>query len=230
VKPYTDDARSCPLFNGLDIDSIESLMACLSPKEKTIEKNAFVFMEDDAFNSIGIVLEGALHVVRDDFWGNSHIVTRLGKGDLLAESFVCGGLKKMPVSILAVEPSTILLFDFTKIITTCSSACTFHARIIKNMIAILAQKNISLIEKLQHLTQHNTREKIISYLDSVAKDKSTYAGKTISSVHDSFEIPFNRQELAEYLSVDRSALSAELCRMRDDGILVFHKNTFRLIK
>ena len=173
-------------------------------------------MEDDEPKSIGIVLSGLLHIVRDDYWGNRDIVSPVEPGELFAEAFVCGGAKKLPVSVIAVEPSEVMRFDFNRITRTCSSACVFHTRLIQNMISTLARKNIQLMEKIECLAQRSTRSKVLSYLSAVAKRQKS----------GDVEIPFNRQELADYLSVDRSALSAELCRMRDEGLLAFQKNKF----
>ena len=176
-------------------------------------------MEDDELHAMGIVLCGAVHIIRDDYWGNSRIIARIAPGELFGEAFVCGGVQKMPVSALAVEPVEAMFIDFNRITTICSSACAFHTRLIKNMIANLARKNIGLMEKIEYVTKHNTREKILSWLSQVAKEQGSSAA----------ELPFNRQEMADYLAVERSALSAELCRMRDDGLITFHRNRFELL-
>jgi CRP-like cAMP-binding protein len=147
-------------------------------------------------------------------------VARVEPGELFAEAFVCGGVQKLPVSVMAAEPSEIMRLDFNKITRACSSACNFHTGLIQNMIAILAHKNILLMEKIECLTQRSTRAKVLSYLSAVAKRHK----------NGIITIPFNRQELADYLSVDRSALSAELCRMRDEGLVAFHKNKFHIMK
>jgi CRP-like cAMP-binding protein len=175
-------------------------------------------MEGGEWNYLGVVITGVLHIVRDDFWGNRNIVARIEEGDLFGEAFVCGGVKQIPVSITVEEDAEILLFDLGRIIGVCSSACKFHTLLIKNMISALAVRTINLMEKIEHITRHTTREKILSYLSVMAK-------KTKSTV---IEIPFDRQELADYLSVERSALSAELGRMRDEGLLEFRKNSFTL--
>jgi CRP-like cAMP-binding protein len=211
--------EKCLLFQGMDRANITALLGCISPKQRTFDKNTFVIMENEECTAIGIVLSGVLHVVRDDYWGNRTIVARVERGELFAEAFVCGNIKNIPVSIIAVEKTDILLVDFQRIIKTCPSACVFHIKLIKNMISNLALQNISLMEKIEHITQHNTREKILSYLSSLAKESNS----------NTIDIPFKRQELAEYLSVDRSALSAELSRMRDEGMLLFHKNKFELL-
>jgi CRP-like cAMP-binding protein len=210
----------CPLFEGLTLETIDTLLGCITPSYKTYQKSAWVLMEGEELTCIGVVLSGVLHTIHDDYWGNRTIVSRIEPGNLFGESFICGGIKESPVSIIAVETSEILLLDFNRILGICSSACAFHSRLIKNMISNLAQKNMGLMEKIEYITQRNTRSKLLSYLSNLAK-------RGRSAV---IEIPFNRQELADYLSVERSALSAELCRMRDEGLLAFHKNKFQILR
>ena len=111
------------------------------------------------------------------------------------------------------------MFDVKRIITTCPSACRFHAMVVQNMFFAISEKNRRLVQKLGHMSKRSTREKLISYLSEEAKKQNTA----------SFTIPFNRQQLADFLSVDRSAMSNELCKMRDDGLLEFDKNQFRLL-
>jgi CRP-like cAMP-binding protein len=210
--------RSC-LFDGLAPAEIEKLLDCLSARAKKFNKGACIFMEGDEISSMGIVLSGAVHIVQDDFWGNRGIAARMGPGELFAEAFSCGGIEKLPVSVIAAENAEVLLLNFRRIISTCPSACSFHTKLVGNMIRELARKNILLIKKMEHLTRRSTREKLLSYLGSRARQEKS----------PSFEIPFNREELAAYLSVDRSAMSAELSRMRNEGILKFHKNSFEIL-
>ena len=177
-------------------------------------------MEDDEISAMGIVISGAVHLVRDDFWGNRTIITRIAPGEIFAESFACGKTGRVPLSAIAVEKTEVLFIYAQKISTVCTFACSFHTKVLNNMIQELAGKNVRLINKIQHITQHTTREKLISYLSTQARE----AGSS------SFDIPFNREELAEFLSLDRSAMSSELGRMRTDGLLTFRKNHFSLLK
>ncbi|MDR2490146.1 MAG: Crp/Fnr family transcriptional regulator [Spirochaetaceae bacterium] len=218
LKNVSGVLAGCPLFEGLSGDTVGQVLGCVKPVHRRFESGAYVFNEDDECSLLGIVLKGALHIIRDDYWGNRTIVTRLEAGMIFGEAFACAELKKLPVSVVAVERSEILLLDFKRIIKVCSNACEFHTRLIKNMVSNMAYKNVQLMEKIECISQRNTRSKILSYLSFNAKRRK-------SSV---IEIPFNRQEMADYLSVERSALSAELCRMRDEGLLEFNKNKFRL--
>jgi CRP-like cAMP-binding protein len=190
-------------------------------------------MADDEPRFIGVVLSGALHILQDDFWGNRAILARAEPGELFGEAFSCGGVKKLPVSVQAVEQSEVLLIDLSRIITTCSSACVFHRDLIKNTLQDMARKNIALIKKMEHITRRTTREKLLSYLSSQAQQllaTPTLVGKFPAQGSTAFTIPFNRQELAEYLSVDRSAMSAELGKMQGEGLIRFNKNRFELLQ
>ena len=210
----------CSLFDGMVPEAIAALLGCLRPVRRSYEKNSLALAEGEPCTSVGVVLAGLFRVVRDDYWGNRTIVAQIAPGGLFGESFAAGGVQKMPLSVMAAEKSEALLFDLDRILRLCSSACAFHSGLIKNMVSLLARKNIALIEKIEHLTQRSTRAKALSYLSSIAKQQKRGV----------LEIPFNRQELADYLAVERSALSAELCRMRGEGLLEFRKNRFRILR
>ena len=211
--------RNCPLFAGISEGDLNALLQCLTAVHKRYRKNNVVFFAGRKTDSMGIVLSGAVHVLRDDFWGRRKIITRIEQGGLFGEAFACAGAGELPVSVEAAEDSEILLLHSKRIVETCSSACVFHTELIKNLLLILAKKNIAFIQKLEHITQTTTREKLLSYLSEQAR----LAGKS------SFTIPFNREELAEYLSVERSAMSAELSKMREDGLILYQKNFFQLL-
>jgi CRP-like cAMP-binding protein len=212
--------QRCPLFSGINSDETEKLLTCLSAVQKKYEKGSPIFLTGEKLNSVGIVLSGCIHIVQDDFWGNRTIAARFEPVELFGEAISNSETKKLPISIMAAEKSEILWINYKKIITTCSSACLFHTALIKNIIQDLAQKNIMLMQKLECITRRTTREKLLFYL-------SLQAGKGIGNT---IEIPFKRQELADYLSIDRSAMSSELGKLRDEGILRFNKNKFELLK
>ncbi|MDR2601992.1 MAG: Crp/Fnr family transcriptional regulator [Spirochaetaceae bacterium] len=220
MKNFTPILSACRLFNGVKVAEVEKLLNCFNARPRKFEKDAYIFMENDEISSMGIVISGAVHLVRDDFWGNRAIIARITAGEIFAESFACGNIGRLPLSAIAVEKTEALFINAQKISAVCASACQFHTKILNNMILELAKKNITLINKIQHITQRTTREKLISYLSSEANVKGA----------PDFDLPFNRQELAEFLSVDRSALSAELGRMKKAGLLTFRKNHFSLFK
>jgi CRP-like cAMP-binding protein len=220
MRKFIPPLLSCRLFDGIKAAEIEKLLDCFHARTRKFEKDAYIFMENDEISVMGIVISGAVHLVRDDFWGNRTIIARIAAGEIFAESFACGKTGRLPLSAIAVEKTEALFINAQKISAACASACPFHTKILNNMIQELSGKNVILINKIQHITRRSTREKLISYLSAEAK----------AAGNSSFDIPFNREELAEFLSVDRSAMSSELGRMKTDGLLTFRKNHFTLFR
>lgn len=214
------DVKKCPLFMGINDSQLETLLNCLTATRRTYKKDSFIFREDGKAASVGIVLDGGVYVVKEDFWGSRVIIAYIKSGGLFGEALSCAGVEKLPVSVVAAEKSEIMLIDYRKLVTSCTSACVFHAQLIKNMLHLLARENIMLTQKMEHMSKRTTREKLMSFLSFQAiKEKSNLV-----------EIPFNRQDLADYLCVDRSALSRELGLMQKDGLLRYDKNRFELLR
>ncbi|MDR1795918.1 MAG: Crp/Fnr family transcriptional regulator [Clostridiales Family XIII bacterium] len=210
---------SSPLFEGISAESFEAMLDCLGWETRAFEKGETILFEGDAVSEMGVLASGKLHLVKSDVWGNNSIMEEITPPGMFAEAVCCGGAGRIPVSVVAREASEVLFLDYKKIVTTCPSACAFHAKLVRNMIGILARKNILLSSKMEHITKRTTKEKLLSYLGDVARQKG---GK-------SFDIPFNRQELADYLSVERSALSVEMGKLKAGGVIDFRKNHFELL-
>lgn len=214
-----EKVKRSPLFAGVDERQLESLLVCLKAVKRQYRKDEFVFAAGDKATSVGIVLSGGVRVLQEDFWGHRTILAHIEPGGLFGEAFSCAGKDVLPVSVAASDPCEILLIDYRRIVTTCSSTCAFHTRLVMNMMRILAEKNILLTQKIEHLSKRTTREKLLSFLSAQA----IFSGTTV-------DIPFNRQELADYLCVDRSALSRELGAMQAEGLIKYDKNSFELIR
>lgn len=208
-----------PLMKDVCADDLDKMLCCLDAQRRTFAKDEIIFLAGYPAERVGIVMEGCVQVLREDMFGNRTILARLGAGDLFGEAFACAGVDTLPVSVQAVFNCTVLMLDYRRIATTCTSACAFHNRLIQNMLSILAGKNIALNGKNEVLSARSLRDKLLTYLHRQA----TEAG----SRH--FRIPFNRQELADYLSVDRSSLSRELSRLRDEKVLRFNRYDFTLL-
>ena len=218
LDKYLPVVKKCPLFAGLGVENISQILPCLSASVRHAEKNSFILSVEDSVSFVGLILSGSVHVVSEDFWGRKDILSQLGPGELFAESFSCAQQEKLPVSVMAVEQTEYMVLSCRKIITTCSSACIFHTQLIANMLQIIANKNLLLMRKIEQLSKRTTREKLLAFLS----DEARKAGR------NTFDIPFSRQELADYLSVDRSAMSSELGRMREEGLLDFDRSRFSL--
>jgi CRP-like cAMP-binding protein len=219
MTKYLTVLKKCPLFGGIEDKDITTILPCLSATIRQAEKNTFILSAEDSVSFVGLILSGSVHVIKEDFWGRKDILSQLGPAELFAESFSCAHTAHIPVSVLAVEQTELMLIDCRKIIRTCSSACLFHNQLISNMLEIIANKNIMLMQKIEQLSKRTTRDKVLAYLSAEAQK----SGKNF------FDIPFSRQEMADYLSVDRSAMSSELGKMREEGLIDFERNHFKLI-
>ena len=209
-----------PLFSTISRDDLPSMLACLSAKTTAIDKGTSVFLEGDPANHVGIVLSGAVQVVRDDYYGNRSVLTVAEPGDLFAEVFACAGLDTMPVSVIAVKDSRIMLLDCKKVLTVCSNACPFHTQLVNNLLRVVAQKNLALNRKIQVMSHRTTKEKIMAYLLEQAKRQNSAQ----------FTIPYDRQALADYLGVERSAMSTEIGKLKKAGILDCKGSWFHIKK
>ena len=212
--------QNCPLFAGIDPQDLGPLMDCLGARSMPVKKQQVILAEGDPARFVGIVLEGSVQIEKVDYFGNRSIMAQAGAGELFGESFACAGAATMPVSAVAVTDGRILLMDCQRITVSCSNACGFHSRLISNLLRIVAGNNIRLNQKIEITAKRTTREKLMAYLLGQAKFHGS----------DSFTIPFDRQALADYLQVERSAMSAEISKLRRDGIIECDKSRFRLLQ
>ena len=218
MKEFVPVLKQTKLFAGVEEEDVFSMLSCLGARLRTYKKGEYVLRQGQNLSDILVLAEGGLHIQRDDYWGNRSILGHIGVGEIFGEAYASPESGALLNDVVAVENSSVFFFDVKRVITTCSSACRFHTLVVQNLFFAISEKNRSLVQKLDYLSRRTTREKLISYLSEEAKKQnSSY-----------FTIPFNRQQLADYLSVDRSAMSNELCKMRDDGLLEFEKNRFKL--
>lgn len=218
MKKYIPILKRTRLFAGVGDSEIESMLLCLDARLYTYKKGEYVLRQGEHLSDIIVLVDGNLHIQKDDYWGNRSILGQISVGEMFGEAYVTPESSAALNDVVALEDSVVVFFDVKRIITTCSSACRFHATVVQNMFYAISEKNRKLVRKLGHMSKRSTREKLISYLSEEAKRQNS----------SSFTIPFNRQQLADFLSVDRSAMSNELCKMRDDGLLEFQKNKFTL--
>lgn len=210
--------KSCPLFTDLDKEEIKAALCCLGASTVSYAKDEAVYHAGDRIKTLGIVAKGSVCITREDFWGNRNILAKIEAGELFAETYACLQDEELGVNVIAAEASDIIFLDIGKVFGVCGNSCEFHTKLIHNLIRVLAEKNLMLNRKLEHVTQRTTREKLLSYL-----------GEQSRRAHSSeFIIPFNRQQLADYLSVDRSAMSSELGRLQREGIIKFDRNVFKI--
>lgn len=212
--------RSSQLFSGITEEEIPGMLGCLEAKIKAYHKGEFIFRSGNTTSFLGMLLSGQAFILQEDFWGNRNIISSITQGQTFAETFACAPGAMMSVSVVAESDCSVLFLNVKRILTVCSSACSHHSRVIRNLLSDMAEKNLANNEKLSHMAQRTTRAKLLSYFSSSARKNNSSA----------FDIPFSRQQLADYLSVERSGLSLELSKMRREGLIDFHKNHFILKK
>ena len=219
MKKFIPILKRTQLFATVSEEEISSMLSCLNARLRTYKKGEYVLRQGEHLNDITVLVDGELHIQRDDYWGNRAIVDRIAVGEMFGEAYIAPESGALLNDVIAVEDSTVMFFDVKRIITVCSSACRFHSIVVQNLFFAISEKNRKLVQKLGYISKRSTRKKLMSYLSEEAKRNNS----------SSFIIPFNRQQLADFLSVDRSAMSNELCKMRDEGLLEFNKNAFKLL-
>lgn len=218
MKEFLPVIRSSSLFSGISETELAAMLSCLETREECFPKDTFLLRTGDTAESIGLVLSGSVLVVQEDIWGNRNILSKAGPGQTFAAAYACAPGSLLNVSVLAETPVTAMFLNVKRVLNMCPSACEHHSRIIRNLLGELAEKNLRFGEKLTHMGQRTTRAKLMSYFSAEAQRLGTYE----------FDIPFSRQQLADYLAVERSGLSLELGKMRSEGLLDFHKSHFIL--
>ena len=218
MKDFLPVIRSAQLFSGISEEELTAMLSCLRAEKKDFPKDAFLLRAGDGADAIGLVLSGTVLIVQEDIWGNRNILSKAGPGQTFAAAYACAPGSRLNGNVIAETPVTVLFVDVKRILNVCPAACSHHSRVIRNLLGELAGKNLRLSDKLTHTGQRTTRAKIMSYLSAEAQRLGTY----------DLEIPFSRQQLADYLGVERSGLSLELGKMKKDGVLDYHKNHFVL--
>ena len=208
-----------PLFRGIRPEELKAMLGCIGYHIASFRKGDIVAFEEENIRHIGIILSGSVDMVKEDLWGNKTMLVRMGRDELFGETFACGSDNLSVVTFLVSEDAKILFMPFDRVMNSCTMACVFHHRLIENMVTVIANKNRDLMRKVEVISKRTIRERLLSYLSIQAQaHQSRY-----------FEIPLGRLELAEYLCVDRSALTRELVKMKEDGLIDYDKNCFRIL-
>ena len=216
MKEFLQIIEKSNIFCG--VDNALEVLSCLDAKLKTYEKDTFILHSGETTNYLGLVVAGSALVVQEDFWGNRNIVSKVGIGKTFAVTFACA---KAPlnVDVVAESTTTVVFLNANKIMSTCPNSCEHHNKIIRNILGELVRKNLFMNEKITHISQRSTRAKIMSFLSAEAQKHG-----------NCFDVEYSRQELSDYLGVERSGLSVELSKMQNEGLIKFRKNHFELIK
>ena len=208
------------LFGGLAPQEVRSILPCLGAAEKAYPRGSVILHEGDIARSLGLVLQGSVRLETVDAWGSKSILGRADAGQVFAETYACLPQEKLMVSAVAAEDCRILFLEAARILQPCSNACPFHTRLAQNLLHIFARKNLQLSRRIFHTRGKTIRSRLLSYLSHEATANGTRE----------FDIPYDRQGLADYLGVDRSALSAELSKMQREGLIAFRRSHFELLQ
>ena len=215
---YIKILKNSALFYGLSEEEITKALKYSKMGICGYKKGTYVFNSGDVIKNIGLVVEGTVMVEKEDYYGNRSIIAVVREGDIFGEVYACIKNGQSDVSVSTIKDSKILMVNVEFILSGERDVDGLSGVIERNLVSILAQKAYILNKKISHITKRTTREKLMSYLSVTARDSGS--GK--------FKIPFNRQELADYLCVDRSAMSNELSKMRKEGIIEYNKNYFEI--
>ena len=219
MKNYLEILLQCPLFSEIAPENLTVMLTCLGARIEHFDKKYTILAEGNPAKYIGIVLTGSAQMIRVDYYGNRSLLAEIEPTQLFGESFACAEVPAVPVTIVANEPCDVMLVECDHVLHTCTNHCGFHQQLIFNLMKALAAQNLQFHQKLEITSKRTTREKLMTYLDRQAQKHQSAE----------FEIPFDRQELADYLEVDRSGLSAEISKLRREGILACEKNRFTLL-
>lgn len=214
----TKSIRS-PLFLGIRPEDMEGMLGCIGYYVREYQKGKIISFEAETIHHVGVVLSGSVDMIKEDVWGNRTMLLRSYTEDVFGETFACGEDSMSVVTFVAAEDSKVMFLSFCRVMHTCTHACVFHQTLIENMVRIIARKNLELMRKIEVVSKKTLREKILAYLSIQSQSQGS----------NRFEIPLGRVEWAEYLCADRSALTRELAKMKEEGLIEFQRNTFEIL-
>ena len=220
MEKYLSKIKKSPLFLGITQEELSRMLSCFGATIKKYEQGEMIIRQGDVVSKIYIILEGSVYIEKDSYWGRRIIVQKLNELNNIALGLVASKNIESTVSAICVKDSTILTLNFNNCSTMCTNACNHHVALIQNMFKILSKENIELLEKIENISQKSIRDKLLTYLSN----------ESLKAKSSRFEINFNRQELADYLNIDRSAMSFEMSKLKNEGVIDFEKNKFTLHK
>lgn len=207
-----------PLFRGIDEQEIPSLLDSLAVQKRGFQKGEVILSEGNPTENLGIVLDGMAMIAYNDVWGNTSILGNISPGSTFAEAYACMPGQPLLVSVFAAEDTTVLFLNVRHISSISTNACPFHVKLMQNLLSVCAGKNLQLSKKIQHTSSKTIRGRLMSYFSECAREHG----------RNTFLVPYNRQQLANYLGVDRSSMCNELSKMQRDGLIAYDRNLFSL--
>lgn len=219
LEKYYNQIKNSPVFYGMNDEELRGLLECFNARVRRYEKEEMIIRQGDIISNIYLILDGRVNIEKDSYWGRRIIISSLGKNDNLALSFVGSKNVESSIDAITVEDTLVLILSYEKCTSMCQNACSRHKVLINNLFQILSKENIELIQKIENVSQKTIRDKLLTYLSNEAQKRHS----------NNFDIQFNRQDLADYLNVDRSAMSFELSKLQKEGLITYNKNHFELL-
>ncbi len=214
------DLKSTQLFRGINDEDLKAMLRCLGAWEKSYRKGEIILAEGQETEAVGVLLSGRAVIEHSDLWGANSVLGNVSPGAVFAETYACIPGETTLIRVTAAEDSAVLFLNVGKMLTTCSNACVFHAKLIRNLLTVCAVKNLQLSERILHTTSKSIRGRLLSYFSDCAKREGSY----------SFIVPFNRQQMADYLGVDRSTMCNELSKMQREGLIRYERSSFTILE
>lgn len=218
MDKYFNQIKNSPVFFGMSDEELQGLLKCFDARVRKYEEGEIIIRQGDMIKNVYLILKGVVNIEKDTYWGRRMIISQLSENNNIALAFVASKNIESNVDAITVKDSELLILNYDKCISMCSNVCTRHKVLINNLFEILSKENLELIQKIENISQKTIREKLLTYLSNEAKRHR----------NNSFDIPFNRQDLADYLNIDRSAMSFELSKLKKEGIIAYDKNKFVL--
>lgn len=218
MEKYYNQIKNSTLFFGMSDEELKGLLECFHARIKSFDAGEMIIRQGDIITNLYLVLEGKVNIEKDTYWGRRIIVSKLSVNDNIAMAFVASKALESTIDAVAADKTKLLLLNYEKCTSMCQNACTRHKVLINNMFEILSKENLELLQKIENVSQKSIRDKLLTYLSNEARKNK----------NNSFEIPFNRQDLADYLNIDRSAMSFELSKLQKEGMIRYEKNKFIL--
>ena len=206
------------LFRGCSPSEAEQVLGCLEHTVHAYEKDEIIYSRGRVVTAIGVVLSGSVRIENDDVWGNRSVLNVVGQGGIFAEAYACVPNEPLMVKVAANDDCEILFLSMAKVFEADGNTCPFHSKFLQDLVVVCAKKNLELSHRIFHTSPKTVRGRLMSYFSQQVSLRGS----------DRITIPFDRQQLADYLGVDRSALSKELGKMKREGLLDYRKNQFEL--
>ena len=219
MQKYLPILRSCPFFNGMRDDEILSILHCVQASTVTRPRGTYILRAGDTTEVMGLVLSGSVLILQEDLWGHRNILSKCTAGDFFGEPYAATSGAVLNVNAGAEDDCELLFLNVKRLLMSCPTACGHHQKLIRNLVSVLANRLLVFNDKITHVSKRSTREKLLSYLST----------ESVRQASLSFDIPFDRQQLADYLCVDRAAMSVELSKLQKEGILKTKRRHFELI-